>query len=318
MNKKELVEYLKKNMPFFSGSEEKQEIKKALYIYIELGKIKAFDERYFFGNSETKKKMVKKARTGFKNMDELASKKKITCITLTKLYCDILKEFNIDAYESQPTMEDDHIYPIIRFKKGKNCIADLQSDLTNIQTRSRLSGFKYYEDEKENQEFLTKFLIELGYITKEEDYKDEKINNLKQKLEGLNVQELLEKILSDDDINSDNMDMGIVEINTFYRGVLKKLIKEDLDNKVHIFNCYRIKEGEKSYTPCIFSEYKNNVRCYLFSKKYNRFILVTLEQMESLENQGLVLGAREKENGSKKLKKYIRNFRKNNKNAPSL
>lgn len=40
MKKKEMVEYLKQNMPEFEGTEEEKEIKTALYIYIELGKMK--------------------------------------------------------------------------------------------------------------------------------------------------------------------------------------------------------------------------------------------------------------------------------------
>ena len=45
MNRKEIIEKLKKEMPEFKGTEEEKEIKKALYIYIELGKIKSFDEK---------------------------------------------------------------------------------------------------------------------------------------------------------------------------------------------------------------------------------------------------------------------------------
>lgn len=52
MTKNELVEKFKREMPEFEGTEEEKEIKTALYIYIELGKMKSFDERYFFGNSK--------------------------------------------------------------------------------------------------------------------------------------------------------------------------------------------------------------------------------------------------------------------------
>lgn len=58
MTKKEIVEYLKQNMPSFQGTEEEIEIKTALYIYVELGKMKSFDERYYYGNSKTQKKYI--------------------------------------------------------------------------------------------------------------------------------------------------------------------------------------------------------------------------------------------------------------------
>ena len=45
MTKKELVEQFKQNMPNFTGTEQEKQIKTALYIYIELGKKKCFDEK---------------------------------------------------------------------------------------------------------------------------------------------------------------------------------------------------------------------------------------------------------------------------------
>ena len=55
MNQKEMIEQFKANIPEFSGTDEEIEIKKALYLYINLGKIKSFDEKYYYGNSETQK-----------------------------------------------------------------------------------------------------------------------------------------------------------------------------------------------------------------------------------------------------------------------
>ena len=61
MTKKEIVQYLKQNMPTFTGNKIEKEKKMAMYIYLELGKMKAFDEKYFFGNSKTKDKIYKMA-----------------------------------------------------------------------------------------------------------------------------------------------------------------------------------------------------------------------------------------------------------------
>ena len=52
MTKKEIVQYLKQNMPTFTGNKIEKEKKMAMYIYLELGKMKAFDEKYFFGNNK--------------------------------------------------------------------------------------------------------------------------------------------------------------------------------------------------------------------------------------------------------------------------
>ena len=65
MTKKEIVQYLKQNMPTFTGNKIEKEKKMAMYIYLELGKMKAFDEKYFFGNSKTKDKVKSKKISGF-------------------------------------------------------------------------------------------------------------------------------------------------------------------------------------------------------------------------------------------------------------
>ena len=74
--------------------------------------------------------------------------------------------------------------PIIRTKSGKTFVADLQQDLENIQTRSRLEHFEQQtrgDKESEfqlNQDVITEMLIELGYIKRKEDYKNEEIKRL--------------------------------------------------------------------------------------------------------------------------------------------
>ncbi len=40
MNKKEIIEYLKQNMPEFTGDNIERQKRMAMYIYLELGKIK--------------------------------------------------------------------------------------------------------------------------------------------------------------------------------------------------------------------------------------------------------------------------------------
>lgn len=54
MNKKEVIEELKNKMPTFNGTDEEIEIKTALYLYIEVAKLKEFDERYFWGNQKAR------------------------------------------------------------------------------------------------------------------------------------------------------------------------------------------------------------------------------------------------------------------------
>lgn len=303
MNKKQLAEKLKQNMPEFEGAEEEKELKKALYIYIELGKIKAFDENYFFGNSKTRKKIYRLAQSIKHRPDEIAKKRKIICVTLTHLYCSILKDLGINAIESEPD-EDYHIYPIITKKNKNKYMADLQSDLENIQTGSRLIYFRPFNSEKEYQEKLTKYLIEMKYIKDEKDYKDEKINSICEKVKNMEPHELLKNVFEDKNLYSKNEEMGIIELYKFYKSVLRKTAPDFLDRKIYLFNCYKQEQEDKDYTLCAFSEEKK-IQPYLFSKKEQKFINVDIPTFKKLQDEGLKLGVRPKENGTRKLQKYL-------------
>lgn len=309
MSKKEIVEYLRQNMPNFQGTEEERQVKTALYIYVELGKIKSFDPKYYFGNSETRKKLYNLAQK--KDSNQIASKKKIICVSLTHLYCNILTELGIYAMSSEAEEVEGHIYPIVITKNKKAFIADLQLDLENIKTKSRLEHFEYKGEflknkrDSVNQEELTKILIEIGYISDEKEYKNETIKRLAEQVKDKNPHDALRTILEDEELYQRNEEMEIVEVNKFYKGILKKIIPQFLERKVFVFNCYREKEeNERDYTLCIFSE-ESTIKPYLFSKKERRFLRVEIPKMKELEAEGLKLGTKPKENGANKLKKYI-------------
>ncbi len=304
MNQKEMIEQLKANMPEFSGTDEEKEIQKSLYIYIELGKTKSFDEKYYYGNSETQKKIYTLAQRQEKDLNKLTEKRKIICVSLTYLYCDLLKKFGINAISSVPD-DTGHVYPIIITKNGNKFIADLQLDLENIQTKSRLEHFDYIRDTQKNQEAITDMLIKIGYIKDEQDYKDKEIEKLRKQIKGMNPHRALDTILQDEQLYSENEYMEGVEVSKFYIKILKKIMPHFLNKKVYAFNCYRKNENdEKDYTLCVFSE-EDDIRTYLFSKKDKRFLNVDTNKMLKLEKEGLVLGAKTKESGSNKLKKYI-------------
>lgn len=309
MNKREMIQYLKQNMPDFQGNDEEIEVKTALYIYVELGKIKSFNEKYYFGNSQTQKKIYRLAERQSREVDEIAEKKKIICVSLTYLYCSILKEFGIQAVASIPE-QDGHIYPVIT-TKGKKFVADLQLDLENIQTQSRLKHFEYRngssQDNKPNanQDEITKMLIEVGYIKDERDYKNQEIEKLIEQVKNKNPHEALKIILENENLYHGNVEMESVEVDKFYKGLLKKVVPHFWETRIFAFNCYRQKEDEqRDYTLCVFSE-EDTIKPYLFSKKDRRFLRVEISKMKELEEKGLRLGAKPKENGANKLKKYI-------------
>ena len=191
--------------------------------------------------------------------------------------------------------------------------ADLQLDLENIQTKSKLEHFNYKGNiDRQSYKVLedieiTNMLIEAGYIKNESDYKNAKIEKLKEKVKNKNAKEALETIVKDKEIYKDNEEMDIIELNKFYRGMLKKVVPDYLDKKIFLFSCYRKnEENEKDYTCCVFSdEHYNSPTIYLFSKKRRRFLETDINNLKQLKEEGLVLGAKPGELGTNILQKHI-------------
>lgn len=323
MKRNEMIENLKHDMPNFQGNDEEIEIKKALYIYIKLGKMKSFDEKYYFGNSETRRRIYDLAEKLENNIEEIAQKRKIICVSLTHLYCDIAEEFGIYAIASTPE-EDGHISPIIRTKNKRTFVADLQLDLENIQTKSRLQHFEYKGNlpkgsgEKIDQNSVTQMLMEMGYIKDEKGYKDEEIVRLKEEVQEKSPHEALKIVLEDEKLYGGNEDMESIEVDKFYRHMLKGVLPHYMGKKVFVFNCYREnEEKQRDYTLCVFSE-EDTIRAYIFSKRDRRFFRVDISKLKELEESGLKLGARQKENGAKKLQKYINQLARKEKEGIDL
>ena len=313
MTKNELVEYFKQNMPTFTGTEEEIQVKKALYIYVELGKMKSFDEKYYFGNSEIRTKMKQLINIRTPSIDEISKKRKIVCYTLSCLYSSILKEFGIKSFIER--MNSDHTYTRIMPQNGRTFIADLQMDLHFIQTKSRLRRFEYKgnlsesSEERCDQRALTKMLIEIGYINDEKEYKNREVVNLMRLVEGKSAHEALKIILEDENLYAGNEDMESVEINKYYKGVLKNVVPNFYKNKIFAFNCHKVNENkERQYTLCVYSYEKNIIKPYLYSKKNRKFIKVDIETLKKLKEQGLVFGRIKKELGARQLEKYVDNY----------
>lgn len=314
MKKQELISYLRKNMPALEGTDEEKELKVALYIYVELGKMKSFDEKYYYSNSKTKQKIYKLSKIEYDDIEKLSEKKKLVCVTLTGLYCNLLKEFGINAVPTQGDFNDKHVYSTIILKNGKSFMADLQQDLSNIQTHSKLKNFKSIDYLMHNDDNinLDNLLMEIGYIKTPSDYKDEFIKKLQKEIKNSSAKSALSKILENDNIYLDNSRMEIVEIKDYFGSVLKKLLPRYYKRKIYDISCYRENDKKgREYTSCIFST-DNNEQVYIYSKKLNRYTKVSTSKLISLQEDGLILGATEKENGVKILKKNIKDYLKQN------
>ena len=283
MDKKQLIETIRRTMPKLDESDPDKELKIALHIYITIGKQKAFDEKYYFGDSETAKKIEQLAKRSIRHPEEFVPKRKIVCISISYLYKDILREFGINASVIKPDNEDKHV-------------------------RSP------FGDKELTPEQLTKILIDIGYIKDEKEYRDEKIEEVKKEISYKDAQEALSKILEDKRICEIEDELGYVEATKYYKSILNIIVPQYLDKKIFKVDCYREKENkEKDYSICLYAEERGEIKPYIFSNKLNRFVKTDLEQLNQWQKEGLVIGIGHKRDGSKKLKKYIKKQEKTKK-----
>lgn len=104
------------------------------YLYIELGKMVSFDERYWKGNSKMQKKIY---RGSFrKKIEDLRTDRRIICVSLSVMFQELLTEIGVYASLNQPDPEDPHINNLV-LCDGKRYVMDLQRDLEYIQTNRR-------------------------------------------------------------------------------------------------------------------------------------------------------------------------------------
>ena len=302
MTKTEILDMIKSKI-----NDSSDELEKALCAYIEIAKMKSFDENYLWGKREMADKIRNIAQARKNDIEYIAQRRKIVCITISKLYQNILEELGITAYTEIEDDSDGHTYVVIILEDGKKIKADIQADMHNIQTRCKLRKFQSQDSEETlDEEKITKLLIKLGYIKSSKDYKETTMARLKEETEGMDVNEAVEKIIKDRELY-DGENIGISETYNFYRIALKQIVPQYIKKNVNIFSCYRKKGKEdRDYSLCIFSEKDSTGKIYLYSEKTKRFLPCEPEKMQEFINSGLVLGRTGKEEGIGKLRKFLK------------
>lgn len=317
MNKKELVEELKRKMPVFSGTDEEKEIKTALYIYIELGRMKEFDESYYFGNSKDIRRVMSDAVRNSENPDKISKKRKIICVTMAHLYKSILEDFGIQSRVVTKLFENgqiEHMSNIIDLKSGKSISADAQLDMFRVQTGMCLKNFgseSEYNTDVIKTEQLIQMLIDVGYIKDKDDFRDGKIEEVKGKIDGLNCNEAVSAILNSPEIYGENRNQGVVEAHKYYFSILKMLLPDDFGRDVFLFQCSKQREEkEQDFSFGIYANVDNveDLQVYLYSKNKGRLLACDLENLISLQNQGLKIGKNDVQRPVKILKSKMKKF----------
>lgn len=313
---REYVTRLNSEMPEFTGTPTEVEKKIAMYVYLKIGKSKAFDEKWFLGNKAERQKMKKINKKEKTKIDLLIKKRKLVCITLSSLYTKILKDFGLKCKTENIFDHDEHVSNVITFSNGEKIVVDLQKDLEYIQTKSRTPNFGYIYNngfltgKKLSDEELFELHKSCGYVEKEEDYMDSKIERISQKVDGLGANEVLEKVLFDHSLKGYQKDIGYIEVFRHYKRILNKVAPRMDKVNIHYCNCYRKVPGEKGkdekeYTMCFYSIVDDKVNAYLYSNKGKCFRPVKLEVFSELEKEGLFIGKNPQENEAVLLRSYI-------------
>lgn len=310
MNAKELADKYRKEIP--EGLDEESFLK-ALYIKIGLNRI--FDEKYYFGNSETQRKIYRLAERERTNTQADLDKRTIICCSLSYNIEHLLKEFGFACIVTTRELIGDHVFPIVLLSDGRRIKFDLQRDLEYIQTNCRTRFFGTTERDDDiyglstiDSERQLQLDENIGYVSNSSDYRDEAIERVADALQrnaSLPIWQRLSIVLKDSEINNLPPSMGYVEAFKYYaKNILPKYFnKRELSHSIHLITCAKSnEEGNEEYTNCIFVDAQNAPKeVYLFSRVHNRYVPTSFETLIKLQQDGLKIGAKRPLNGLSKL-----------------
>lgn len=235
------------------------QIEQARYIYLQLGKLFTFDEKYWLGNSKTRRMIYRSARK-IQTPKDLKSNK-VICVSLTNTYNSLLQRIGIEA-EAVHAEDDLHVYSIFKID-GVEYEADLQRDMKFIQAhrKTRLFGRepdystrKLISDEQ-MQEMDEKF----GYTYEGDEYLAILIDRLRDKLELIpNMEQKMKYALQKIEGFMSGTDMGFVEKMLYYEMILPDVFSTKEAKKVQIMDMYVEEDGEKNI-PVVYLQTKKKM-----------------------------------------------------------
>ena len=284
------------------------QMEQARYIYLQLGKLFTFDEKYWLGNSKTRRMIYKSAKR-IQTPKDLKNNK-VICVSLTNMYNSLLQRMGIEA-EAVHAEDDLHVYTIFKID-GVEYEADLQRDMKFIQAHRKTrscgrepdySTRKLISDEQ-MQEMDDKF----GYTYEGDEYLAILIDRLRDKLELLpNMEQKIEYALKKIENFEADTDMGFVEKMLYYEMILPDVLSSKESKKVQIMDMYVEKDGERKYTCCISAnKEKNEYVRYMYSEKTGTFLPIDEQELIKLMSEGLRTVGNKKIQGLRKIEEKSR------------
>lgn len=284
------------------------QMEQARYIYLQLGKLFTFDEKYWLGNSKTRRMIYKSAKK-IKTPKDLKNNK-VICVSLTNMYNSLLQRMGIEA-EAVHAEDDLHVYTIFKVD-GVEYEADLQRDMKFIQAHRKTRSFGREPDystrklisDEQMQEMDDKF----GYTYEGDEYLAILIDRLRDKLELLpNMEQKIEYALKKIESFEADTDMGFVEKMLYYEMILPDVLSSKESKKVQIMDMYVEEDGERKYTCCISAnKEKNEYVRYMYSEKTGTFLPIDEQELIKLMSEGLRTVGNKKIQGLRKIEEKSR------------
>lgn len=284
------------------------QMEQARYIYLQLGKLFTFDEKYWLGNSKTRRMIYKSAKK-IQTPKDLKNNK-VICVSLTNTYNSLLQRMGIEA-EAVHAEDDLHVYTIFKIG-GVEYEADLQRDMKFIQAHRKTRSFGREPDystrklisDEQMQEMDDKF----GYTYEGDEYLAILIDRLRDKLELLpNMEQKIKYALKKIERYEADTDMGFVEKMLYYEMILPDVLSSKESKKVQIMDMYVEEDGERKYTCCISAnKEKNEYVRYMYSEKTGTFLPIDEQELIKLMSEGLRTVGNKKIQGLRKIEEKSR------------
>lgn len=284
------------------------QIEQARYIYLQLGKLFTFDEKYWLGNSKTRRTIYRAAKKVHSPKDLKSNK--VICVSISNTYISLLEKMGIEA-EAVHAEDDLHVYTIFKID-GVEYEADLQRDMKFIQVHRKTRSFGREPDystrklisDEQMQEMDDKF----GYTYEGDEYLAILIDRLRDKLELLpNMEQKIKYALKKIESFEADTDMGFVEKMLYYEMILPDVLSSKESKKVQIMDMYVEKDGERKYTCCISAnKEKNEYVRYMYSEKTGTFLPIDEQELIKLMSEGLRTVGNKKIQGLRKIEEKSR------------
>lgn len=345
LTRKELVDYIRQIMP-----DNLNEIEKLAFIENEVAKQISFDEKYLWGDTQTREKIYKLAKREAQ-VPKQKIEKKLICVTMAELFGYVAKQFGYKVLYQKRTKEHgiksgeneifenisieklEHVCPLVGLSDEKYIEVDIQDDLARLQTNSMPKAFasERHGTKISNGvmvEILAKHTVEDVFrkiygLEQEEEFTDQHIMTLARRYRFQNKSsiEMFEIYIEDPIIKKQLGDVKCIEANKLYKAILiacygfssngKEFEKNE--NKAIIEECILSNnEGRKRYSFCIYAEDNKQKIFYVYSKKSKKMIKLTQEEIKQMTGQIMNIGVKERQS---KLKDNMISFIKGGEQA---